>query len=92
MTRSRKYTLLAAAVAIALAIASAASSGGLRRNSKLREEIASYEAKNRELAARNASLRLEIEALSGDSRALERAAREDLGLVRPDEVVFNFEY
>lgn len=91
MTRSRKYTLLATAVALALAVASAADSRGLRRFYKLEEEIASYEEKNRELAAKNTSLRLEIEALSGDDKALERAAREDLGLVRPDEVVFHFE-
>ena len=91
MTPSRKYTLLAAAVAFALAVASASDPDGLRRSWRLEQEIASYEEKNRALAARNTSLRLEIEALSGDDRALDRAAREDLGLVRPDEVVFNFE-
>jgi cell division protein FtsB len=35
-----------------------------------------------------------VQALSsngGDTRALERAAREDLGLVKPDEIIFNFE-
>ena len=91
MTPSRKYTLLAAAVASALAVASASDPDGLRRSWRLEQEIAAYEEKNRALAARNTSLRLEIEALSGDDRALDRAAREDLGLVRPDEVVFNFE-
>lgn len=92
MPRSRKITLAAVAFALALAILSAADSRGMRRQFKLREEIASYERKNRALAAQSTSLRLEIEALSGDDKALERAAREDLGLVRPDEVVFNFEH
>ncbi len=91
MSSSRKTTLAAVAIALALAALSAADSRGLRRYFRLREEIASYEEKNRSLAGQNASLRLEIEALSGDTKALERAAREDLGLVRPDEVVFNFE-
>ena len=92
MPRSRKITFAAVAIALALAALSAAGSRGLRRYFKLREEIVSYEQKNQSLAAQNTSLRLEIGALSGDDKALERAAREDLGLVRPDEVVFNFEH
>jgi cell division protein FtsB len=92
MNSSRKRTALAAAVALCLAGVSAADASGLRRFFKLRREIATYEQKNQELTAKNASLRLEIEALSGDKKALERAAREDLGLVRPDEVIFNFDH
>jgi cell division protein FtsB len=91
MTRGRKLALVAVAGAGLLAALSAADARGLRRYVKLKAEIASYEEKRRALASENQGLRLEIQALSGDMRALERAAREDLGLVRPNEVVFTFE-
>ena len=45
-------------------------------------------AENRDLARENALLRREIGALQGDPAALEQAAREELGFVRPGEIVF----
>ena len=89
--RLRRKHLLVAAAALGLAGWSAADARGLRRHSRLQSDIAVYEQKARELAEKNAALRREIEALSGDSLALECAAREDLGLIKPNEVVFNFE-
>ena len=41
-----------------------------------------------ELRDENESLRAEIDALRRDPRAVERIAREDLGLARPGEVLF----
>ena len=41
----------------------------------------------REVAARNAALRREIEALRTDIPAIEDRARADLGMVYPDEIV-----
>lgn len=40
------------------------------------------------LQAENASLVLEIAALRSDPRAIERVAREELGMLRPGETVF----
>jgi cell division protein FtsB len=91
MTRARKWALFAGAVAAGLAVLSATDARGWRRYVKIRSELAVLEQKRTALAAENAALRREIEALSGDRRALERAAREDLGLIRPNEIVFTFE-
>lgn len=91
MTRFRKVALAVAGLAALLASLSAADARGLRRFLKISKEIEGIEEKNRLLAKENAGLKREIEALSGDPKALERAAREDLGLVRPNEVVFTFE-
>jgi cell division protein FtsB len=91
MTRSRKLALTAAVASLALAALSVSDAHGLRRYLRLTEDIASYQERIRALSTENASLRREIGALSGDLRALERAAREDLGLVRSSEVVFTFE-
>jgi cell division protein FtsB len=91
MTPLKKSALIASVLALILAGLSAADARGLRRLHRLQGDVASYEEKRRALAAENESLRREIAALSGDTRALERAAREDLGLVRGNEVVFTFE-
>ena len=93
MTRTNKIAFAAAAFAVLLALVSLLDTRGLPRLRKLRAEIAGYEGRNRDLARENAALRREVQALSGqgDAKALERAAREDLGLVRPNEVIFNFE-
>ncbi|MFN7132259.1 MAG: FtsB family cell division protein [Myxococcales bacterium] len=88
---SRTLTLVAGLAAAALAVLSVSDARGLGRVARLRKEVDSLEQKNRELEQANAALRREIEALSGDPRAVERAAREDLGYVKPNEVVFSFE-
>ena len=46
---------------------------------------------NRQLADENQKMRREIEAQKTDRRALERAAREELGYVKPGEIVINLE-
>lgn len=40
---------------------------------------------------RNVELEEEVRALKDDPEAIERLAREDLGLGREDELIFNFE-
>ena len=63
---------------------------GLPRYRALRDEQA-------ELARDNESLRLEVralgrdvEALRSDEAAVERIARDELGMVRPGEILFQF--
>lgn len=57
---------------------------------RLKSEIETVENGNNEIEARNALLRTRIEALRTDSRAIERKVRDELGLVRPDEVILLF--
>ena len=42
------------------------------------------------LKSENEKLKKEIEALKGDRRFLESIARRDFGLVRPNEVIYQF--
>ena len=72
----------------ALLGASALHPGGLRRASALSADVRRVRGENDELRERNLRLRREIRALAGDAGALERAAREDLGYVRPGERVY----
>ena len=39
----------------------------------------------------NERLKLQIEALKTDSEEIERVAREELGMIKPDEVLYCFE-
>lgn len=49
----------------------------------LSQKLADFESQNEEL-------RVEIAALRGDRRYIERIARTELGMVRDDELVFQF--
>jgi len=57
------------------------------RAAKLEAQIEELTVEGREVAARNAALRREIEALRTDIPAIEDRARADLGMVYPDEIV-----
>lgn len=54
---------------------------------KLEQQLHQLDAEARDLAAGNAALAREIEALRTDVGAIEDRARADLGMVYPDEVV-----
>ena len=79
------------ALALALAVGSAVAEGGFRRYFKLSNEVRELKERNERQAAENARLRREADALKNDDRAIERAAREDLGFVKPQEVVISLE-
>ena len=57
------------------------------RAGKLGEQLDTVRAQARELAAQNAALYREVNALRTDVGAIEDRARGDLGMVYPDEVV-----
>jgi cell division protein FtsB len=68
-------------------------SSGLARFMRLRAERDALHEGNLKLHAENQRLREELEALSDDNdnlsrTAVERAARDELGLVKPGEVVY----
>lgn len=54
-----------------------------RQKAALQEEV-------RQLEAANAELRQEIESLRNDRRYLEAIARKELGMVKDDELVYQF--
>ncbi len=78
-------------LALVVAIAIGYLPGGLLRRDpralKLEAQRDDLDAQARELAAGNAALLRDIEALRGDVHAIEARARADLGMVYPDEVV-----
>ncbi|MFW2387196.1 MAG: FtsB family cell division protein [Polyangiales bacterium] len=63
---------------------------GLPRYRKLRTELHELQDSNEELVREIATLKGEIEALRSDSSYVERIARDELGMVRDEEFVFQF--
>lgn len=63
---------------------------GLPRLRALRTELAQVESENRQGLREIERLRLEIKALRDDPEAVERIARDQLGMVRKSEVIFQF--
>jgi cell division protein FtsB len=77
-------------IALIAATVAAASAGdrGLVRLFRLRAEHARIVARNAEIETDNARLRKEVQLLREDRRAIEKIAREELGMARPNELVF----
>jgi cell division protein FtsB len=91
MTARRKFLVVTVGVAGALSLLSVADAKGFRRYLALRQDVDAVHARNRSLAEQNEALRQEINALRQDPAALERAVREELGYVKPGEMVFHLE-
>ena len=63
---------------------------GLPRMRALEKELTEVNTENAELRRDVAHLRVQVRALRDDPAAVERIARDQLGLVRKSEVVFQF--
>ena len=63
---------------------------GLPRMRTLERALADVEADNADLKRDIGTLRVEVQQLRDDPAAVERIARNQLGLVRKNEIVFQF--
>jgi cell division protein FtsB len=63
---------------------------GLLRIFELRKDKAKIEKRLIEIRSENENLKREVVALQSDRRYIERIARKDLGLVRSNEVIYQF--
>jgi len=63
---------------------------GLARMRGLERELASVQHENAQLKRDIGELRVDVQRLRDDPTAVERIARDQLGLVRKSEVVFHF--
>jgi cell division protein FtsB len=87
----RRFAVAYGVLLVALLGASALDPDGLRRWLELERQVKRVEQENRDLERENARMRREVQALAGDPAALERAAREDLGYVRPGEIILKLD-
>jgi len=79
--------LVVAVVAVPVMVLSPA---GLSRLTSLRQERARADEEISRLSQQIAELRAQVRRIKADPAAVERVARDELGLVRQTEVVFQF--
>lgn len=91
MGNRRKWLWASVTIAFVLAAWSASAEGGFRKYLTLSQQVETLRLKNRQAAEENARMLKEVEALRGDPKAIERSAREELGFIRPGEVIVNLE-
>jgi cell division protein FtsL len=84
----KAWVLGTAIAVIALTVGSVFGDRGILNLVDKRRQVDALRAELEELRAENARLSAEIGALRTSPRAIERLAREQLGLARPDETVF----
>lgn len=56
----------------------------------LQEKLAEHEQENNKLVARNKALEADIKELKSGDQALEEQARHELGMIKMDEVYYQF--
>jgi cell division protein FtsB len=86
--RKKAATLFCIIVVLALAVGSLFGDRGILQLVDQKERTAHLARELDELRAENLRLAGEIRSLRSDPRAIERIAREELGLARPGETVF----
>jgi cell division protein FtsL len=81
---------LAAILLLALVVASVVGNRGLVRVYQMHQTKAALEREIAQLTASNAALAEEVRGLRTDPGRIEAIAREELGLVKPGELVYEF--
>jgi cell division protein FtsB len=64
--------------------------GGWLRAWEMDRHVEAQKAKNRQLEMRNAALGAEVKDLKQGTEAIEERARHELGMLRPDEIFFQY--
>jgi len=62
---------------------------GLLHMTRLKEEVKRFEASNQKLQEENMALKKQIEQLKNDRRHLEDLARDELGLAKENELIYD---
>ena len=64
--------------------------GGWLRAWEIDRQVEARKVRNRELEIRNAALAAEVKDLKQGTEAIEERARQELGMLRPDEIFFQY--
>lgn len=83
--------LIVVVLAILTALLTVLGDDSYSRLSRFKETIVLQKEKNDVLRSRVEDLRLQVNGLLSSDRTLEKAARNELGMARPDEMIFLFE-
>ena len=90
-SRSFKKLLVFGTLSLAVLAATFFDPKGLRRYGRLRSQAEALAQRNGALALENARLAREVEALQHDRRYEERAVHEELGFVKPGQLLLELD-
>ena len=85
-----RYALIGLVIVIGLGLVIVLARHGLVDLVRLSAQVGQLERENNDLKQRNKRLMNEITLLRKNPRAIEEAAREELGLAKPNELVYRF--
>jgi cell division protein FtsB len=85
----RRASLLLALALLALLVHDVFGDHGFLAMRRTQKEVEKLREEIQQLDQENARLAEEVKALKSDPRIIERIAREEMGLARPGELVFN---
>ncbi len=88
-TRWKVMFILALALALGMIAYTLLGPGGGGKRAQLQAELTRIEKENRRLTGENRRLILEVQALKSRRDYLEKVARDELGLVKKEEMVFH---
>ncbi len=87
---SLRYYIIPASIILFILFFTVFGKQGVLRIHHLAQEKEDIRKKAAQIQAENEQLKREIEALKSDRRYLESIARKEFGLVRPNEIIYQF--
>ena len=87
-TASRIVVLILMVLGLVLVLSFLFSREGISELQRARRRVADLESRINQLEVRNRELEAEIESLKESTYAMERIAREDLGMARDGEIIY----
>lgn len=90
MGKGKRYILLVAGFLVLVVSVTILGNGGIFHIYRLYQEEKQIETDNQKLRDKNARLRKEVEALTSDLAYIERIARQELGMVKEGDAVYQF--
>lgn len=87
---SRRFFLIPAVIILFILFFTVFGERGVLRIYRMTQEKEEIQKKAEQIKTENEQLKREIEALKSDRRYLESIARKEFGLVRPNELIYQF--
>jgi cell division protein FtsB len=87
--RKKIISLLFILILLALLAVTVFGQRGLLHMTRLKEELRRFEASNQKLQEENMVLKKQIEQLKNDRRHLEDLARDEMGLAKENELIYD---
>jgi len=89
--RKKRLLLLVLIALLILGILTFFGEKGILHLLRLRKEVARIKEKNIKLEEENQNLREEVKRLLSDKRYIEEIARKELGMVKEEEIIYQFD-